>query len=238
VDHRLQSPVRWGLGDFVWIYVAGFVGSGIFAGIGFALTGDTSDHYGALTLALLVAGQYGVWFAALLFISYRKGQGSLERDFGLAVRVKRLWALLAGIGATLALGVIVTPIVNLTNGQKEQVVNDLAQSQGAKRAVFLLTAALVAPVLEELFFRGLLLRSLRRHFSPVVAVALSALVFALAHLTGGATLGTTAVIPALFGLGLISGIAAVRTGDLSISIPLHIGFNLLTVAQYALLVHR
>jgi hypothetical protein len=38
------------------------------------------------------------------------------------------------------------------------------------------------------------------------------------------------LIPALFALALVSGIAAVWTGDLSISIPLHMGFNAVTLA--------
>ncbi len=233
-----SSPIRWGFGDFAWIYVAGIVGSGVFAAVAFAATGDTGDHYGAFTLAMLVAGQYGVWFAATILVSHLKGLGALRRDFGFTVRVNRLWALLAGIATTLALGVIVTPLVNLVHGEKENVVHDLAQSQGAKRVVFLLTAAIVAPVIEELLFRGLLLRSLRRRFSPAVAIIGSSLLFSVAHLVGGVTLGTVAVVPALFALGAISGIAAVWTGDLSVSIPLHMGFNLLTVAQYAFLLHR
>jgi len=235
---RGSSPVRWGLGDFAWIYFAGIIGSGVFAAVAFAVTGDTNDHYGAFTLAMLVAGQYGVWFAATIVVSHWKGLGSLRRDFGFTVRASRLWALLAGIATTLVLGLLVSPLVNLANGQKENVVNDLAQSQGAKRAVFLLTAAIVAPAFEELLFRGLLLRSLRRRFSPAIAVAGSALLFAVAHLVGGVTLGTIAVVPALFALGAISGVAAVWTGDLTVSIPLHMGFNLLTVAEYAFLFHH
>ena len=39
--------MRWGLGDFVWIYVAGIVASVVGVSIGFAITGDTADHTGA-----------------------------------------------------------------------------------------------------------------------------------------------------------------------------------------------
>ncbi|MDQ1434623.1 MAG: hypothetical protein QOF59_1439, partial [Actinomycetota bacterium] len=42
------------------------------------------------------------------------------------------------------------------------------------------------------------------------------------------TLGDFAVVPALFLLGLVSGTVAVRKGDLSASIMMHIGFNLVT----------
>ena len=57
---------------------------------------------------------------------------------------------------------------------------------------------------------------------------MSALAFALAHPMLDPTWGTFAVVPALFALGVISGVAAFRRGDLSVPILLHVGFNLLT----------
>jgi membrane protease YdiL (CAAX protease family) len=79
------------------------------------------------------------------------------------------------------------------------------------------------------------LRSLRRRLAPEWAIGISALVFALLHLLGDASLGVVALVPALFLLGIVSGIAAVRVGDLSVSIPLHMGFNLVTLATAVLL---
>jgi len=99
---------------------------------------------------------------------------------------------------------------------------------GLHLAILALFAGLIAPVCEELLFRGLLLRALQRRFSPVIAVAVSALVFALAHPALDPTWGTFAIVPALFALGAISGAVAVRRADLSASIMLHIGFNFLT----------
>ena len=84
---------------------------------------------------------------------------------------------------------------------------------------------------EELLFRGLLLRSLARRVTALQAVTISALVFALAHPLFDPSLGTLAVVPALFALGAVSGVVALRTGELSRSILLHVGFNLLTTAS-------
>jgi membrane protease YdiL (CAAX protease family) len=98
--------------------------------------------------------------------------------------------------------------------------------------VLFVIAGLLAPIGEEILFRGLLLRALRRHLLPEVAIAVSALIFAVSHLLD-ASLGTVAILPALFALGVISGIAATVVGDLSVSIPLHVGFNLVTLAAYA-----
>ena len=105
----------------------------------------------------------------------------------------------------------------------------LFRSVGDSRGLAALLAALavtfVAPLGEELLARGLVLRSLQRRFEPWVAVLLSSLLFALVHplLDPRAIL---AVVPLLV-LSLVSGIQAVRTGDLSRSIWLHVGFNAL-----------
>jgi membrane protease YdiL (CAAX protease family) len=96
-------------------------------------------------------------------------------------------------------------------------------------AVLAVFAVLIAPVCEELLFRGLLLRALQRRFSPVIAVSVSALAFALVHPALDPAWGSFVVIPALFGLGALAGVAAVRRGDLSVSIMLHVGFNFLTI---------
>ncbi|MDP9333814.1 MAG: hypothetical protein M3Q30_10970, partial [Actinomycetota bacterium] len=61
------TPLRWGLGDFLWIYFAGIVASVVGASVGFAITGDTSGHVGALTTALSTFGQFGTWLASLVY---------------------------------------------------------------------------------------------------------------------------------------------------------------------------
>jgi membrane protease YdiL (CAAX protease family) len=220
--------VRWGLGDFLWIWPAGIVGSFILLAIAFGITGDEAEHPAALTIALGVAGQFGGWLVALYVVARTKGR-SLRADFGLVVRIGDSWALLVGVVLLFVLGVLVLPIRSLVEGHNQQVVEDLQDAGGAKLAVLVGVAALVAPITEELLFRGLLQRALRRRLSPGLAIGIAAAVFAFAHPLLDPSLGTTAIVPALFALGAISGIAAEWTGDLSLSIFLHVGFNLVTV---------
>jgi len=220
--------VRWGLGDFFSVYLTGIVASFVLAAVGYGLSGDKAGHAGALTIGLALLGQFGGWIVALAWVSRRKGRGSLRADFGLVVHPRDLWAIPAGIGLEIALALMVFPISDLVQNQRQGVVNDLESAHGLHLAVLALFAGLIAPVCEELLFRGLLLRALRRRFSPVVAVVLSALVFALAHPALDPTWGTFVIVPALFGMGAVSGAIAVRRGELSVSILLHIGFNFLT----------
>ena len=225
---RERRPgVTWGLGDFFWIYFGGIIAGTILGGIGFAVAGDRAGHPGALADGLAFVGQFGGWLLGLVIVSRRKGRGTLRADFGLAVHLRDLWIIGVGVLVELALVVMILPISHLVQNQRQDVVNDLDTAHGLHLALIALVAGLVAPVCEELLFRGLLLRALRRRFSTVVAVAVSALVFAAGPPALDPSWGTFAAVPALYGLGAISGAVAVRRGDLSASIMLHIGFNLL-----------
>jgi membrane protease YdiL (CAAX protease family) len=76
-----------------------------------------------------------------------------------------------------------------------------------------------APIVEELFYRGLLQRSLLARFNDVVVIIGVAALFAVIHLR-------PVEYPGLFVFGLIVGMAAMLTGRLGMSIMAHIGFNL------------
>ena len=200
----------------------------LLGGIGYAVTGDKAGDPGALTIGLTLLGQFGGWILGLILVSRYKGRGTLRADFGLVVHRRELWLIGMGVVLEVALALMVYPIAHLVQNEKQSVVNELDKAHGLKLAILVLVAGLLAPVCEELLFRGLLLRSLQRRFSAVVAVAVSALVFALAHPALDPHWGTFAAVPALFALGAVSGAVAVRRGNLSASIYLHIGFNLLT----------
>jgi membrane protease YdiL (CAAX protease family) len=221
-----EPPRRWGLGDFLWIYVAGILISVVGVSIGLAITGDEAGHAGAVTTALAAFGQFGGWVACIAYVAHAKGR-SLRDDFGLRLDVRDWWAVFAGMGLFVVATLLILPLHDLVN-ESQRVVDDLNAASGAKLVVFAVVAALVAPVSEELLFRGLLLRALRRRFPPAIAIGVQALVFALAHPLLSPTLGDLAVVPALFLLGVASGLAAETKGDLSASILMHIGFNLIT----------
>ena len=227
-----DRPVRWGLGDFVWIYLVGLLLGAVLGQIGRAIAGDPVGEVGALGTAFAAIGQFGGWVALIAVVARSKGH-SLQEDFGVTLDVADWWAVFAGMGIFLVSSLLIALPVSLVN-ESQKVVQDLESATGAKLAVFAVIAALVAPFCEEVLFRGLLLRSLRRRMPPVWAIGVQALVFALAHPLLSPTLGDLAVVPGLFLLGLVSGVLAEQKGDLSRSILLHIGFNLITVVSIAL----
>ena len=77
---------------------------------------------------------------------------------------------------------------------------------------------LLVPLSEEFFFRGLLLDHLRRAFSPVRAILLCSLFFALLHLPVGSVL--VAGVLSLVGCALV-----LRSGGLGYTIQLHVAWN-------------
>jgi len=109
----------------------------------------------------------------------------------------------------------------------------------------LLAPVLLAPVIEELFFRGLLLRSVLgvtrangggRRASVAIAVLVSALVFALVHMINTDTPTTAAVVGvSTFVFGIGAGCLAALTSRLGGAIIAHITFNALVVVPALLL---
>jgi uncharacterized protein len=83
--------------------------------------------------------------------------------------------------------------------------------------------AIIAPIIEEVLFRGYLQTAFTNVMNPHVAIWLAALIFALVHMQPLA-------IPALMILGAAFGYFYHRTGSLAITIGLHVLNNSLALA--------
>jgi membrane protease YdiL (CAAX protease family) len=214
----------------VLVYLAGLLGALVTLVVAVPIAGvDAGEDVPLGVSAVAFAGQFLATFAALVAVSRAKGRGTLRADFGLDLRRADAWAVLTGLGLQVGLGLLVHPLVELAGGQEQAVVDDLQRASGLTLASMAVIAALAAPVLEEVLFRGLLLRALLRRVSPNTAVAVSAVAFGLVHALGDPSLGVIAILPALVGVGLLAGVLALRSGSLSQPILLHVGFNLFTV---------
>lgn len=128
------------------------------------------------------------------------------------------WWGLGGYFAALPL-VIVVSLVNQAiwkgqGGSNPLLPIALESRDNVALFIFFLTAGVAAPLFEETLFRGFLLPSLTRYFSIWGAIALSALVFAVAHLN------LSEVLP-LTTLGMVLGFVYVRSRNLLASMLLH-----------------
>ena len=136
-------------------------------------------------------------------------------------------SLLIGAGAALALrlpslSMLLVPSESIQPFLQEselwQMIAQVRDVYGLG-AVFWLVVVL-APVVEEFLFRGVLLGAISNHISFGWANAIQAAVFASLHMDAAA-------LPYLFVMGLIAGVLARRSGGLLASMTFHFVFNLI-----------
>lgn len=89
--------------------------------------------------------------------------------------------------------------------------------------ILILSVALIAPVYEEIIFRGILLRGMAKKMNPAIAIVISSLLFALVHMN--IPQGINAFL-----LGLFIGLIYLRTGSIYLSIFAHFINNFLAIS--------
>ena len=98
------------------------------------------------------------------------------------------------------------------------------------RAGFLLFAVGIAPIVEEVLFRGILLPLISRRLGPWAGLILTALGFAALH-------GDPGAFVALVIFAIALALAYIRTGSLLVPIAMHMVFNAVNLGLIFLLMH-
>ncbi len=184
------------------------------------------------------------------YLLKREGM-SLASTFGLELpRTSRLWELvLAASGISLAMSVVVSIgtywLLQLFQRESEyqEMVSDaivtvlglLSDGSPQERAehglrLFLMALAVVvvAPITEEILFRGVLYSGLRTRVGNAPAIGISAAFFSLAHLHA------EGIVPFAL-LGIILAWTYQKSGVLAVPILVHAIFNLVNLAFIVLL---
>lgn len=224
-------PVRWGLGD-AWLGLLIANAAALFGGVAIlAATGYVDTDSDDLPLALIALMQIPLWAGYLtmpLVAARRKGNGVVA-DFGLRVRP---WDVPVGLVIGVLTQLVLVPLVYLPIFQ---IIGDRDVSADARAltdraedpfgvVLLVLIVVIGAPIVEELFFRGLLLRSAERKWGKFWAVAVSSLVFGAVHLQ-------PLQFPALVAVGVVFALLTLRTGRLGPAIFAHVGFNAVAVGS-------
>lgn len=239
-QHLLASPAsaadagapvpRWGLGDAAVGWVLSYLAAAIFTAIVITAAGYQEQAEDA-PLWILGVGNIPLWAGFIgipIWAAATKGGGWI-RDFGARVRPLDVpLGLAIGVAAQLILVPIVSwPILELTNQTSDDLserAQDLAdKATGASGAVlFLVIVGVMAPLAEELFFRGLVLRSFERRIGTWWGLAATSLWFAITHPA------PIEFFP-LFIVGGIFGYLTIRFGRLGPAVFTHVGFNVTSV---------
>ncbi|MGH8870427.1 MAG: lysostaphin resistance A-like protein [Acidimicrobiia bacterium] len=223
-------PRPWSLLDFLLVVLGGLVGAAMLVAVS-TLLGDDE-----MSLVLALSGQYIGHLLVLWLLARRRG------EVGFAIEGSDTLYLGLGLLLQLALAVLFFPLSSLLfpNGDSaQQVGTALAGLETTPaRLTAMVTAVVLAPVTEELVFRGVLLKALEGRARRTIMVA-TALVFAAFHMLGldpdRILQAAAVVLPQLFIVGLVLAWLTLRSKRLGPAIFIHSGFNLLAAVVFLLL---
>jgi len=152
------------------------------------------------------------------------------RDLGVRARWEDAWrgGLPGVLAQVVVLPLLYWPILELFDlgvSDLEEPARSLGdRADGVGGAILLiLIVGILAPVFEEIFYRGLVQGALlKRGLRPWLAIAITAVVFGLVHFQ-------LLQLPGLIVAGLLFGYLAHRAGRLGPAIAAHLTFNMVTV---------
>ena len=225
-EESVQSPKeqQWGIRHVILGWLLGQV-SVILALVAIGLI-DQNINLDDPSLEITAILQAALWVGTLgvpLWLYYTKGIS--WKQFGWGFKKSDVFqGLIIGLGTQIAGGLLYLPLL--------VIFDDIDVSEPARElvdkatgfGVFLLFLVVVvgAPVVEEIFFRGLTLKAFEKKMGSRSAAIVSSLFFAIAHLQ-------LVQFPALLLFGLVA-VYLVRKHDrLGRAVWAHVGFNATTV---------
>lgn len=237
-----MPPVPWAGWRAVLDVLVIFIGAQIVAGaVTAAVTGGGAAERLVLPV-LLVMSPLGSLVVAFVWLRLRY-PGRLRALLGTRPAVPSdLWIGAAvGIACLLGQRVIVFVIavvadrLGLELPAVQETFRTIAQ-QPETVPVLVVSTVLLAPVAEEVVFRGLLFQGLRARTGFWVAALASALMFTLAHLgEGGGLLAGGVIVSGILPLGVVFAALLDRRGSLVAAIAAHATYNAIGVAALVLI---
>lgn len=219
-----EFTVPWRWWDAVVVFVLAQVVVSLLAGLAAAALGAE-----LLFPILAVATSAGSILLTLAWVQLRY-PGQVRRLFGpdrptfgdVAAGVGI--GVAAFLGANVGLSLLIQAVVDRVGGELPPVQEQLqaALSDPVLGPVVIFSVIVLAPLGEELLFRGLLLTGLGRSLPFWAALVISGVAFALTHVEWLAVL-------VIFPVGLLFGWAFRRRGTLLVAIAAHATFNLINV---------
>ena len=233
--------MRWGLWDVALGFVVFFVilaFASILASTG-PLAGPLGDNADAFSLVASVLA-YGGLVAVIVVASRRSGLGTLAADFGFSFKpIDLVIGLGIGLAGRLFTALLTGIAITITGYTPER--GNLVLSADPLWLVLngVLIAIIVAPIVEELFFRGLVLRAIRNRLlrrnqsdevakrrATLAAIVVSSAAFMLLHLYQASDWTLFIILAgSTFVVGFLNATVALRTGRLGGAIVGHMVFN-------------
>ena len=224
-------------------FLVGQIFALIFGEVAGAIAGKSAAQMTAIASASVPPEWYvvttliGLWigFIGAPWLATRtQGTRHFFRDLGVRFRVIDVVGIAIGIGGQILVAIMYAPFQHDIKNFNAPSQKLTGASHGAGFIVIAIATVLLAPAMEELFFRGLLLKGLVRTFTKlgaaggarvagvVLAVIVDGLLFGLAH-------GEWVQLAGLAVFGMILATVSYRTGRLGMNMVAHASFNLVAI---------
>lgn len=219
---------------FVTIVVISLVASGFYLGIAAVISGGiTGDPHAKVKLVLenpnIMIPSFAVVGMTMLVITAICCALGPERVWDrVSLRSNRLGlqGYVAGVvlvyGTSIAAGQLIRPFADTNSPALKLIDKHLRSADGFMIALGAAIIAVLAPVAEEVFFRGYMQTRLRRRWGPTWAIGITALAFGVLHADPVHT-------PFAIAMGVAFGYVAERSGSIRPAIAGHIFNNMIAV---------
>ena len=243
VDGRPRST--WGWFEAVGVYLLAFLAGGFASIPVIAVLGDTSVNGAIGRTEILATIAADIAMTGVLVFWLARWHREWRAAMVLPPAHERIWRdVLFGAVA----GLILVPAVGLVSGVIAAVLREAVGHQVAApeqvapglslsaKALLILLAVVIAPLSEELFFRGVLFRSVRDRHGFWPAALASAIPFGIVHYVPSPAIDALVLQLTMVFTGI--GLAWVyeRRGTIVASMAAHMAFNIVGVVTIIALV--
>jgi membrane protease YdiL (CAAX protease family) len=177
-------------------------------------------------VAILAAIGYGPSLGWVWYVRRRWGEGRFA-DLGWGFRWSDLgWgplAWLTAVGIQLVMAAVVL-VFDIPLSSNVEGVSEL-EADRAYVVATAITAVVAAPIVEEIVFRGVVMRGFLSRMAPVLAILLQGVLFGVAHIDPVRGSGNLGLAIVLSGVGIAFGGAAYLTRRVGTTVLAHAIFN-------------
>ena len=189
------------------------------------------DYNQPMNQAYLVLAQhivflicFGIWYYRIFYrgsnISEDNTKGRMKNIFSCVCSIRTPFLLLAGVAIQIMVDGILSLVSPLFPDTFAAYYELVSKAVGVNRAVPMIIATfIIAPISEELFFRGVIMGYAKRYMPGASAILFQGVLFGLYH--GNIVQGIYACI-----LGCLLGFVAYKADTLLASMILHFSINL------------
>ena len=224
-----ERPIDVPVAIVAWV-LAFFVGQALSVVVLLASGVDDSDEASIPTLFVAVAATAIAYLAGAWWASRQSGSGDPRRDYRLQFAPFDLVGVPLGVLTQLVvLPLVYRPLVELwpdafsDDKLSENAERLVDRADGVGVVLLVLMVCLIAPVVEEIVYRGMLQGAFAARIDTKLAVVAAALWFTVIHFR-------PVEYPGLFVFALVVGAGFAMTGRLGLPIVTHVAFNVTGLA--------